>query len=166
MVIPITANQEARFEVEFPFIRHLSISDLELNSPFSAEPVSFGIAFGSYLDSEALADNHFRNYLLHRSGRQLSLPLDLRFAVLLAHNRFLFSSASNGGKLSNPVSLRNSCFVGINNKPPSLRPSGFVFSFALDWDFSHLTASSTKGFYILLPNSSMFTVKICCQAQL
>jgi hypothetical protein len=99
---------------------------LELKPFLSAEPVSFGIAFGSYLDSEALADNHFRNYLLHRSGRQLSLPLDLRFAVLLAHNRFLFSSSSNGGKLSNPVSLRNSCFVGINNKPPSQRPSGFV----------------------------------------
>lgn len=112
-------------KLSFPLSK-ACVSDLELDSPFSAEPVSFGIAFGSYLDSEALADNHFRNYLLHRSGRQLSLPLDLRFAVLLAHNRFLFSSASNGGKLSNPVSLRNSCFVGINNKPPSLRPSGFV----------------------------------------
>jgi hypothetical protein len=99
---------------------------LELKPFLSAEPVNFGIAFGSCPDGEALADNHFRNYLLHRSGRQLSLPLDLRFAVLLAHNRFLFSSSSNGGKLSNPVSLRNSCFVGINNKPPSQRPSGFV----------------------------------------
>jgi hypothetical protein len=84
----------ARFEAEFPFTRNLFVSGLELNSPFSAEPVSFGIAFGSYLDSEALADNHFRNYLLHRSGRQLSLPFDLRFVVLFAHNRFCFSSAT------------------------------------------------------------------------
>lgn len=102
---------------------------------------------------------------LHRSGRQLSLPLDLRFAVLLAHNRFLFSSASNGGKLLNPVSLRNSCFVGINNKPPSLRPSGFVVLLPQGWHFCHLQDTLTKGFYVLLPNSSVLIGKIDLQVQ-
>ena len=53
-------------------------------------------------------------------------PLTYGLPCYFAHDRFFFSSVSNGGKLSNPVSLRNSCFVGINNKPPSLRPSGFV----------------------------------------
>lgn len=113
-------------KLSFPLSK-ACVSDLELDSPFSAEPVSFGIAFGSCLGSEALANNHFSG-LVPCTGLVVNFrfPLTYGLPCYFAHDRFFFSSASNGGKLSNPVSLRNSCFVGINNKPPSLRPSGFV----------------------------------------
>ena len=92
-------------------------------------------------------------------------PLTYGLPCYFAHDRFFFSSVSNGGKLSNPVSLRNSCFVGINNKPPSLRPSGFIVLLPQGWHFCHLQDTLTKGFYVLLPNSSVLIGKIDLQVQ-
>ena len=132
-----------RFGAEFPFIRDLSISDLELKHHLSAEPVNFRTLLSAVATMvRHLQTTFFRNSSPAQAGRQLSLSLRLRFVVHIAHDRFCFSSASNGGKLSNSSPYGIVAFLETT-KPSRRNPQRLVVSSApLELPFGTRTCSN------------------------
>ena len=95
-----------------------------------------------------LQTTNFGIYLLHRSGYQLSLSLDLRFSVLRAHNRFFFSSVLYGGNLIS--GLKSGIVVLLETtKPPRWEESSAArcFSIPLRQPFGYCHISESKWIY-------------------